>query len=93
MLAMGIPTTADDSGYFLWFSHHWTDCIVVALAFGTLLIVWVARKIRTWTTPKPGSSGPPGAQSRTMELPDRPSPPPGRDEDGTTWPFELRYYP
>jgi hypothetical protein len=93
MLAMGIQTTADDSGYFLWFSHHLTDCIVFALAFGTLLIVWVARKIRTWTTPKAGSSGPPGAQSQAMELHDQPSPLSGPDHDGTTWPFALRYYP
>ena len=92
LLAMGIPTMTDDSGYFLWFSKHWVDGVVFGLAFGILLIAWVTRKIRSWARTH-GSSNPPGGQSLTMELYDQPNPPSGPDQEGTPMPFELCFYP
>jgi hypothetical protein len=93
LLAMGIPTTTDDSGYFLWFAHNWTMCVVPALTFGALLSYWVTRKIRTRAARTPGSSDPPGTQSQAAELHDRPNPPPGSNQTVFRQPYVLSDYP
>lgn len=87
LLAMGIPTTADDRGYFQWLSQNWTIWVVPALVFGTLLIAWVVRKIHAWSAGTPGSNQPP-AESQTMDLAEPPSPPSSTQHNQSTWMLE-----
>jgi hypothetical protein len=90
LLAMGVPTTSDDTGYFLWFAHHWTMCVVPAFAMGALLIFWVARAIRTWTARPPSSSDPPGTQTQALELHEQSNQPGGSSQTDIPGPIELQ---
>lgn len=74
-LAMGIPTTADDSGYFLWFANNWRFCIVPALVVTAFLIFWVARAIRSLSARTPGPPEPPVADSQILENHEQSDPP------------------
>jgi hypothetical protein len=88
-LAMGIPTTADDSGYFLWFANNWRFCVVPALIVTALLTAWVTRAVRSWSTRTPGPPDPPVADSQILENQKQPDPPPGSDEFKIWRPIEL----
>ncbi len=90
LLAMGIPNTTDDRGYFLWAAQNWPVFVIPALAFAALLVGWLIRTIRNWSTPTPGPSNPPSAQSETLEQPDRPDPPFGpTPQRWIAWPLDL----
>ncbi len=91
LLAMNVPTTSDDHGYFLWLAQNWTIFILPTFILATLLVGWAVGKIRAWTTGTPGSSEPPAAQFQSMELPEQPSPPSGPQQIEFDWPFELKY--
>src|SRR5262245_34596970 len=92
LLAMGIPTTPDDRGYFLWLSQHWMVFVLLTLALLALLTAWFIRTVHAWLARMSGPSGPPGPElpsaapsSPTNSISD------GKPEDGFGWPVQLEF--
>src|SRR5438132_12022718 len=92
LLAMGVPTTTDTRGYFVWLAHNWPVFVPAALAFCAVLVGLVVHIVKSWSRATPDSSGP-DAPPQAMDGPPSPVPGSGSDADiGIRWPFELPCY-
>ncbi len=72
--AMGIPTTTDDRGYYLWAAQNLIFLVLPTIVFLTFLVAWVVQQIRACKTGAPGGSPPPTSLSETSEPPATPAP-------------------
>lgn len=68
---MGVPTTTDDSGYWLRLPHLWSVFVIPIVCFYAFLTVWVVKKVQGALAGEPGSaetelpSSPPSSSSQS----------------------------
>jgi hypothetical protein len=94
LLAMGVPTTNDRRGYFLWLAHNWQFLMPAAMALLVIVfafVAWVVRVIRSGRGgATPGASTQADPQSRVSDLSRGIDPSQGPDPDSQgPWRIEL----
>ena len=72
LLAMGLPSTTDGRGYFLWLAHNWQFLMPLALATVVVVFAFVAVVVRMIRRGRggvgPGAQDQPDTQSHTSDL-------------------------